>query len=80
VSAFSELGLQCDRRGWRLALDGHYPNGRHDEGLRLEILEVRAGRRAGMVELLATVPFDPADPDTAAIAAARVLDSKGLIA
>lgn len=77
MSALNELGIQCQRRGWRLALDGHYPNGRHNAGLRLDRLEVRA--RNG-TDILVTVAFDPADPETAAIAAARELDARGLIA
>lgn len=81
MSAFSELALQCDRRDWRIALDGRYPNGRHGDGLLLDTLEVR-GRtdRDGTFDLLASVDLDPADLDAAAIAAARALDAKGLIA
>lgn len=81
MSAYTELALQCDRRNWRLALDGRYPNGRHGDGLILDTLEVR-GRTGmdGTFDLLASVDCDPADLDSAAIAAARALDAKGLIA
>lgn len=81
MSAFTELALQCERRNWQLAVDGRYPNGRHSEGLLLDTLEVRSRTGVdGTFDLLASVDLDPADLDAAAIAAARALDAKGLIA
>lgn len=77
MSAFAELALQCERRGWRLCLDGSYPNGRHDAGLVVNNLAVRARDR----ELLASVfaDVDRESLEGAALDCARSLAEQGLI-
>lgn len=78
MSAFDELAMQCERRGWRLCLCGSYPNGRHGVGLVVNNLAVRAHDR----ELLASVfaDVDQASLEGAALDCARSLAEQGLIA
>jgi hypothetical protein len=75
VSAFSELALQCERRSWRVFLDGPYPDGRKQPGFQIGRLGVR--NRDG--EHLCAVPASAASLDQAAIEAARVLAARGVI-
>jgi hypothetical protein len=91
MSALDELHLQCERRGWRLALTGqaYYPNGEPAPlsayAMLLDGLEVR-GRRdrffGNRRELLARVRLNGltrVDLARAAVDLARALESQGLI-
>lgn len=79
MSALDELAVQCMKRGWRLSLDGTYVNGRHQEGLVINRLEVRTSPRTDR-ELLASVVAGPDSLVEAAVDAAQSLARQGLIA
>jgi hypothetical protein len=81
VSAYDQLALQCERRGWRLCLCGTYPVGKRQPGLVVNNLAVRSHPRTGR-ELLATIAAtsDQAGLDMAAVSCATALEQQGLTA
>lgn len=91
MTALDELHVQCDRRGWRLALTGtaHEQDGTPSPklnlpGMLIDGLEVRGckiGNPFGR-QLMARVPVDGLtviDLDAAAVRLARSLAKQGLI-
>jgi hypothetical protein len=87
MSAYDQLAIQCERRGWRLCLCGSYPIGKHQPGLIVNNLAVRSHPRTGR-ELLASAVAgvgvsvsDGTDGlDAAAVDCARSLERQGLLA
>lgn len=79
MSGFDELHRQCERRGWRLRITGHYPNGRRNAGVTLTHLDV-VSSWADHRDLLARVPLRIPAFDEAALDAAKALHDAGMIA
>lgn len=78
MTALDELWRQCERRGWRLDLDGSYPDGRHQPGLVVNALTVRDRDRGLLATAVAGV--SEAELDGAALDCAHSLAEQGLIA
>jgi len=68
--------MQCRARGWRVHLDGEYPDGQRQSGFRMTTLDIVSADRS---RILATVSADPVTLDRDALEAARALKRKGLI-
>lgn len=88
MAALDELNVQCEKRGWRLAMTGtaHFSDGTPGPNscpaLIVDGLEVRGVKIAGSRELLARVPIEPftdIDLDKVAVDLAHALESQGLI-
>lgn len=78
MSAFGELAVQCEKRGWRLCLCGSYPDGKSGVGFIVNNLAVRSRTDR---DLLATAVAGPQQEslDAAAVDCAKSLAKQGLI-
>lgn len=88
MSALDELHVQCEKRGWRLALTGNAHNldgtvaKLNMPAMLVDGLEVRGVKIAGARELLVRTAVDGLsrfDLDHSAVQLARGLERQGLI-
>lgn len=82
MTGLDELSVQCERRGWRLALTARHVHHQQEAGMRVGSLEVRGVRIAGARELLASIPLPgvaACDYDAAALDLSASLAAQGLI-